>query len=56
LSRPEDDVYVSLLVSSYGNVYASLYVVEVKPRESGMITVNAASLANDLTRTGHASV
>jgi outer membrane protein OmpA-like peptidoglycan-associated protein len=59
LARPEGDVYVSLLVDSGGGdspANAELYVIEVKPMESDLITVNAASLANDISRTGHASV
>ena len=59
LARPEGDVYVSLLVDDQGpdsRTNAELYVIEVKPMESGLITVNAASLANDINRTGHASV
>ncbi len=59
LARPEGDVYVSLLVDDQGpdsRANAELYVIEVKPMESGLITVNAASLANDINRTGHASV
>ena len=59
LARPEGDVYVSLLVDDLGpdsRTNAELYVIEVKPMESGLITVNAASLANDISRTGHASV
>ncbi len=59
LARPEGDVYVSLLVDNQGpdsQTNAELYVIEVKPMESGLITVDAASLANDINRTGHASV
>ena len=59
LARPEGDVYVSLLVDDQGpdsRTNAELYVIEVKPMESDLITVNAASLANDINRTGHASV
>ncbi|SPE28451.1 OmpA family domain protein [Candidatus Sulfotelmatomonas gaucii] len=59
LGRPEGDVYVSLLVDDQGpdsRTNAELYVIEVKPMESGLITVDAASLANDINRTGHASV
>jgi outer membrane protein OmpA-like peptidoglycan-associated protein len=59
LARPEGDVYVSLLVDDQGGdsrANAELYVIEVKPMESDLITVNAASLANDINRTGHASV
>jgi OmpA-OmpF porin, OOP family len=59
LGRPEGDVYVSLLVDDQGpdsRTDAELYVIEVKPMELGLITVDAASLANDINRTGHASV
>jgi len=59
LGRPEGDVYVSLLVDDQGpdsRTNAELYVIEVKPMESGLITVDAASLANDINRTGHAAV
>ncbi|HMD77026.1 MAG: DUF4892 domain-containing protein [Terracidiphilus sp.] len=59
LARPEGDVYVSLLVDDQGGnsrANVELYVIEVKPMESDLITVNAASLANDINRTGHASV
>jgi outer membrane protein OmpA-like peptidoglycan-associated protein len=59
LARPEGDVYVSLLVDDQGGdsrANAELYVIEVKPMESDLITVNAASLAKDINRTGHASV
>lgn len=59
LARQEGDVYVSLLVDDQGGngrPNVELYVIEVKPMESGLITVDAASLANDINRTGHASV
>jgi outer membrane protein OmpA-like peptidoglycan-associated protein len=36
--------------------YNEIDVIEVKPMESDLVTVNAASLASDITRTGHASV
>jgi outer membrane protein OmpA-like peptidoglycan-associated protein len=59
LARPEGDVYVSLLVDDQGGNFrpnVEMYVLEMKPMESELITVNAASLANDIKRTGHASV
>ena len=60
LSRPQGDAYVSLEVqkgdANVGAPWVRLYVVEVKPMESGLVTVNAAALAGDITRTGHASV
>jgi OmpA-OmpF porin, OOP family len=41
---------------SGSDIKAFLTVVEVKPMETGLVTVNAESLAADITRTGHASV
>ena len=56
LSRPEGDAYVSLHVSEYGSVYAELYVVEVKPMESGLVKVTAAALQGGLAQSGHVEV
>jgi len=57
LSRDSGDAYVAFWVYDGGSdIKTFLVVVEVKPMESGLVTVNAASLANDITRTGHASV
>ena len=60
LSRSEGDVYVSLLVGQWSDpdkgAAVLLYVVEPKPMEQGLITVDAAALASDLTRTGHSAV
>jgi len=57
LARPEGDVYVALWVyDSTFDIKTFLTVVEVKPMETGLVTVNAEALANDITRTGHASV
>jgi outer membrane protein OmpA-like peptidoglycan-associated protein len=59
LARPEGDVYVSLLVDDQGGNGQSnveIYVIEMKPMQSDLITVDAATLANDINRTGHASV
>ncbi len=50
---------MSLLIDDQGadsRANAELYVIEMKPMESDLITVDAASLANDINRTGHASV
>jgi OOP family OmpA-OmpF porin len=57
LTRPAGDVYVALWVyDSTFDIKAFLTVVEVKPMQTGLVTVNAASLAADINRTGHASV
>lgn len=59
LPRPEGDAYVALWVYDPGGGYGMksyLAVIESKPMEAGLVAVNAASLAGDITRTGHASV
>jgi len=60
LARPEGDAYVSLHIGQWSNPDNGpsivLYVVELKPMEQGLVTVDAASLASDITHTGHASV
>ncbi|MGO9084624.1 MAG: DUF4892 domain-containing protein [Terriglobales bacterium] len=57
LPRPSGDAYVALWVyDSSFDVKTFLAVVESKPMESGLVTVNAAALAGDITRTGHAAV
>ncbi len=57
MTRAAGDVYVALWEYDSGfDVKTFLAVVEVKPMESGLITVNSSSLASDITRTGHASV
>lgn len=52
-------MYVSLHVEQDNDTnpaWAELVVIEMKPMDAGLVTVNAATLANDLGRTGHASV
>ena len=60
LARPEGDVYASFHActqtdNGQGFDYV-LTLVEMKPMESGLVTVDAAALAGDIARTGHASV
>jgi outer membrane protein OmpA-like peptidoglycan-associated protein len=57
LSRPEGDVYVSLLVHAQGRQggYSDLVVVEVKPMESKEL-VDATSLSSSLSSSGHVAV
>lgn len=54
------DVYVALHVGQWSNPdkgpQVVLYVIEVKPMEGGLVTVNAAALASDITASGHSSV
>jgi OOP family OmpA-OmpF porin len=60
LSRAEGHAYVSVFMQQATGAdptpEAELYVVEMKPMEAGLVTVDAASLMGDITRTGHASV
>jgi len=57
LGRAEGDVYAALWVyDSSFDIKTFLAIVEVKPMETGLVTVNAAALASDIDRTGHASV
>jgi len=58
LSRPAGDVYAALsVVNPYGDaVTGYLYVVEVKPIETGLVAVNAAALEGGLAATGHVEV
>jgi len=57
LSRPEGDVYVTLCVSVGGQwPVIQLDVIEVKPMETGLVTVNADALAKDIARTGRVAI
>lgn len=53
LSRPAGDVYAAVHVRPE-HVY--LDVLEVAGMEEKMITIDAATIAGDITRTGHASI
>jgi outer membrane protein OmpA-like peptidoglycan-associated protein len=53
LVRPEGDVYVALNVMEE---VTHLNVVEVKPMETGLVTVDAAAMAGDIARTGHVAI
>jgi outer membrane protein OmpA-like peptidoglycan-associated protein len=53
LPRREGDVWLALNVVE---PEVNMVVVEVKPMEGGLITVDAAALANDIARTGHSAV
>lgn len=57
LARPAGDVYVSLHVLDVENqADVTLHIIETKPMETGLVTVDAAALAGHIARTGHASV
>lgn len=56
LARPEGDVYVHIAVWGAHQPSAEYDVIEMKPMASGLVTVNAAALAGDITRSGHAAV
>ena len=58
--RSTGDAYVSLHVGQWADLNRGasvvLYVVELKPMEGGLVTVDAAALASDITATGHSAV
>jgi OOP family OmpA-OmpF porin len=60
LSRPAGDVYVALLSAPVGSdpsrVYTFVDEIEIKPITGGLVTVNAAALATDISQTGHATI
>lgn len=64
-ARPEGDVYVSLYVAvetfdnfqeTHNRVLTLLDVIETKPMEAGMVTVDAAAMAKDISATGHVAL
>jgi OmpA-OmpF porin, OOP family len=58
--RGTGDAYVSLHIGQWSDTnrgaYVVLYVVELKPMEGGLVTVDAAALASDIAATGHSAV
>jgi outer membrane protein OmpA-like peptidoglycan-associated protein len=58
--RTTGDAYVSVHVGQWADEnrgpYVVLFVAELKPMEGGLITVDAAALAGDITSTGHSAV
>jgi flagellar motor protein MotB len=57
LSRSEGDVYVTLWVYDSGfGIKTFLTVVESKPMEAGLVTVDAAAMSGDISRTGHVAI
>jgi flagellar motor protein MotB len=60
LHRTTGDVYVSLHIGQWSDLSRGtslvLYIIESKPMESGLVTVDAAALARDITDNGHSSV
>lgn len=56
LSRPEGDVYVAVHVAAADSASTYVNIIEVKPLETGLVTVNAEALSGDITRTGHVAI
>ncbi len=58
LSRPEGDVYVALFVTggNGGQSQNELDIIETKPMETGLVTINAEALANDIAKSGHVAI
>ena len=55
LARPEGDIFVNLHVCK-GTDKTFLGIVESKPMETGLVKVDANALADEIDRTGHASI
>lgn len=65
LSRPQGEVFVSLYVwicgfdhfkATFNHSVTLLEIIETKPMEAGLVTVNAEKMAQDLQRTGHVPI
>ncbi|OFW05963.1 MAG: hypothetical protein A3I61_06720 [Acidobacteria bacterium RIFCSPLOWO2_02_FULL_68_18] len=60
LARREGDVYVFVYVAetttSITGTVAHLDVVELKPMDTGLVTVNAAAMAEDISQSGHVAL
>jgi outer membrane protein OmpA-like peptidoglycan-associated protein len=55
LAKAEGDVYVALHMPASGGK-TILNIIELKPMDTGMVAVNAAALANDIGKQGHAAI
>ena len=55
LPRPEGDVFINMHICT-GEDKTYLAIVESKPMEEGLVKVDADALANEIDRTGHASI
>jgi outer membrane protein OmpA-like peptidoglycan-associated protein len=64
-SRPEGDVYVSVYVATsrwnfhkdtHDHPVILLDVIDAAPIETGMVTINAAAMAKDISSTGHVAL
>ncbi len=55
-ARPEGDVYISLYVMDHNNsqgfLFVALDIIEMRPMESGLITVNAEVMAKEIAASG----
>lgn len=58
LARDQGDVYLALHIKAGSNHdrHTYLAVIESKPMDKGLVTVNAEALANEIAQSGHASV
>ncbi len=53
LARPEGDIYVAMHVQPLDTRFV---VVESKPMATGLVTISADALSNDISATGHVAV
>ena len=60
VARKEGDAYLSLHVGQWSNLDRGsdimLYIIECKPMEGRLVTVDAAAIAGDITATGHSAI
>jgi len=58
--RTTGDAYISVHVGQWADTnrgpFVVIFVAELKPMEGGLVTVDAAALASDITATGHSAV
>lgn len=52
LQRPDGDVYVSLLALGLDEPIARLDIIEVQPMESGLVSVNAQAMSQEISARG----
>jgi OmpA-OmpF porin, OOP family len=52
LERAEGDIYASILALEINTPYARVDIVEVKPMQGGLVTVNAAAMASEMAAHG----
>jgi OOP family OmpA-OmpF porin len=59
-ARPEGDVYITLYVMDHtisrGSLFVALDIIEMRPMESGLITLNAEAMAKEIAASGRVAL